>query len=92
MSALLARRALVRGRVQGVAFRHFTRERARELGLAGWVRNLPDGSVEVFLEGRAEALSAMLAWLHQGPPAARVESVELRDEPPTGCASFEVLR
>ena len=69
-------RALVHGRVQGVNFRHYTAERARALGLDGYVANRWDGSVEVVAEGREEAIEALLRWLHTGPSLARVSRVE----------------
>ena len=65
----------VRGRVQGVAFRAHTREQARRLGLTGYAKNLPDGSVEVLACGDAAALDELERWLRQGPPAARVDEV-----------------
>jgi acylphosphatase len=67
---------LVRGRVQGVGFRWFVRETARELGLAGWVRNRPDGSVEVAAEGSADLLEKLRHELLQGPPGAAVASLD----------------
>jgi acylphosphatase len=70
-------RILVSGRVQGVFFRATTVERARELGLAGHARNLPDGRVEVEAEGTPSAVEALVAFCHEGPPAARVTGVEL---------------
>jgi acylphosphatase len=70
-----AARFLVSGRVQGVFYRAGTREQARELGLAGYARNLPDGRVEVLAGGDAAALDALERWLWQGPPAAQVEAV-----------------
>jgi acylphosphatase len=88
----VAKHARVRGTVQGVAFRWYTRERARELGLAGWVKNLPDGSVEVWAEGPATAVDDLLRWLERGPPAARVEGVEVGEEIPSGAERFEVRR
>ncbi|MCR6625293.1 MAG: acylphosphatase [Pseudoxanthomonas sp.] len=72
---MAAVRFLVSGKVQGVFFRASTRERALDLGLSGRATNLPDGRVEVVVEGGDGALDALEAWLHQGPPAARVESV-----------------
>ncbi len=75
-------RARVFGRVQGVFFRASTAERARRLGLAGWVRNRTDGSVEVFAQGAPEAVDALVAWLHEGPPLARVVRVVREDAPP----------
>ena len=74
-----ARRAVrlrVRGRVQGVGFRYFTLRWARELGLDGWVRNLPDGSVEVEAVGGEEALQGLRRALARGPAGARVAAVE----------------
>jgi acylphosphatase len=68
--------AIVRGHVQGVFFRHSARERARDLALGGWVRNLPDGAVEAFAQGPSQALEEFLRWLRAGPPSARVEGVE----------------
>ncbi len=88
----LARHVLVSGRVQGVGFRWHTRARAQELGLVGWVANLPDGRVEAWLEGEPAALEAMLAWLAKGPPAARVTSVEVVEHPPSGLTGFGVRR
>jgi acylphosphatase len=88
----IAKHAVVRGVVQGVGFRWHAKERARELGLAGWVQNLPDGAVEVWAEGAAKGVEEFIAWLRHGPPAARVEAVDLSDEPPTGSVRFEVRR
>lgn len=68
---------VVRGRVQGVFFRGATAEEARGLGLRGWVRNLPDGTVEIRAEGARRNLEMLLEWAHQGPPAARVTRVEV---------------
>lgn len=65
----------VRGRVQGVGFRWFVRERARVLGLSGWVRNVADGSVEVFAVGPTGELTRLRRLIEQGPPAALVEQV-----------------
>lgn len=67
---------LVGGRVQGVFFRAWTRDKARDLQLSGWVRNLPDKRVEVLAQGEESALNKLLAELHQGPPLARVDQVE----------------
>jgi acylphosphatase len=68
--------AIVRGRVQGVSFRYYTQEQALRLRLSGWVRNRPDGSVEVAAEGPRADLEQLLAFLHHGPPAARVADVQ----------------
>ncbi len=68
-------RYIVRGRVQGVAFRYNTVEEARRLGLRGWVRNRADGSLEVAARGPVEALGGLEAFLRRGPPGARVDEV-----------------
>ena len=70
-------RLRVSGRVQGVCYRASTQERARALGLSGWVRNAPDGAVEIDAQGQAAQLDALIAWCHQGPPAARVDDVQV---------------
>jgi acylphosphatase len=70
-------RLVVDGRVQGVFFRDATAQEARGLGLGGWVRNLPDGRVEIVAEGERRTLEMLLAWAHHGPPAARVTDVEV---------------
>jgi acylphosphatase len=73
-TVLTALHVVVGGRVQGVGFRYSCYTLARRLGLGGWVRNTPDGDVEVWLEGPAgERLDTMLEWLRQGPPSARVD-------------------
>ena len=69
--------AFVRGRVQGVLFRSFAERHARRLGLVGYAKNLFDGRVEVVAEGERGALEELLGQLHQGPPGARVEGVEV---------------
>jgi acylphosphatase len=72
-------RAIVTGRVQGVAYRASTVEQARVHGVTGWVRNLPDGSVELEAQGDEARVSALLAWCAHGPPAARVTGVTAED-------------
>jgi acylphosphatase len=69
--------AIVYGRVQGVAFRAYTEDEARRLGVTGWVANQRDGSVRVEAEGADEALRSLVAWLHKGPPAAVVAKVDV---------------
>jgi acylphosphatase len=68
---------VISGRVQGVAFRAYTEDEARRLGVKGWVRNLPDGRVEAEAEGERAAVEALVAWCQRGPPAARVDEVEV---------------
>lgn len=80
----------VRGRVQGVFFRATACQQAQTLGLVGWVRNLRDGRVEIVAEGDEAAVAAFLTWCEQGPPRARVDGVDVRNETPTGdLATFE---
>lgn len=76
---LIARRCYVSGRVQGVFYRASTRQKAIELGCAGYARNLPDGRVEVLAVGEPEAVRALLDWLWRGPPASEVKLVEVRE-------------
>jgi acylphosphatase len=81
---------IVRGRVQGVFFRAEASARARSLGLAGWVRNLPDGSVEAVFEGPQEPVESMLRWCQYGPAGARVDAVDVAWGQATGDTAFEV--
>ena len=69
----------ISGRVQGVGFRFYMERKARELGLAGWVRNRRDGSVESVVQGSAQAVEAMIAWARQGPPSAVVAEVKVSE-------------
>ncbi len=80
----------VSGRVQGVAFRWEAQHAAQKLGVTGWVRNEPDGSVTAHVEGESDAVNDMVVWLRAGPPAARVTNVAVRDAAPTGADSFEI--
>ena len=86
----MARRWLVRGRVQGVGFRYFAQRAAAELGLAGYVRNLADGRVEVYAAGPEEKLSQLAARLHRGPQWAEVQGVDEQEADFRPCASFEI--
>ena len=91
LTSTQARRFLVRGRVQGVGFRWFVEREALILQIAGWVRNNPDGSVEVLAMGTREQLIGLRARLFEGPRAARVDDVEESDvEPVAGLNSFQV--
>lgn len=72
---MLARRVVVRGRVQGVGYRYAMIEAARRLRISGWVRNRRDGTVEALVQGEAEAIEHLLTWCHSGPPSARVTAV-----------------
>lgn len=83
-SAQAAARFQIHGRVQGVGFRYSARERARSLGLVGFVRNCADGSVELTAEGDRSQLEKLAAWLERGPSMARVERVDRSDGEPSG--------
>ncbi|MBZ5548681.1 MAG: acylphosphatase [Acidobacteriia bacterium] len=90
-SSVHARRFLVRGRVQGVGFRWFVEREAFILQVAGWVRNNPDGSVEVLAQGTREQLAGLHSRLREGPRAARVDEVEVSEaQPVAGLASFQI--
>ena len=78
------RHARVSGRVQGVGFRMSAVAAAGRLGVTGWVRNNADGTVEILVEGRPAAIRQFLAWCHDGPPAARVDSVDVTNGVATG--------
>jgi len=83
-------RVLVSGRVQGVFFRSTCAAAARQLGLAGFVRNLPDGRVEAAFEGPPAEVDRMVEWCRHGPELATVDAVEAIDEPPKGEQVFRV--
>jgi len=72
--------AIVHGRVQGVYFREYTRRKAEELGLNGWVRNLPDRTVETVFEGEEEQVGVMTRWLNTGSPYSEVTAVDIKEE------------
>ena len=88
---MIRRRAIVHGRVQGVFFRDTTRRMARSRGVAGWIRNNPDGSVEAAFEGPEDAVASMVAFAREGPRGATVETVEVLDEEPEGLADFRIV-
>ena len=91
MSDEVRARFVVSGRVQGVAFRQFTVDEARRLGVRGWVRNLSDGRVEGEAEGTRAAVDALLVAVKRGPPAAEVDEVELAWDPhPGGLGPFSI--
>ena len=87
--SLIARRLSVRGRVQGVGFRHALVVAARAAGVDGWVRNCRDGSVEAFVQGDGSAVLALIGWCERGPSGAQVSDVEVVDTTPdTTLAGF----
>ena len=83
-------RVRVRGRVQGVFFRAETRARAESLGIAGFVRNDFDGSVEAVFEGPDERVDSLVDWCRRGPSGAQVDEVEILDEEPLGEVGFQL--
>ncbi|MGB9667756.1 MAG: acylphosphatase [Thermosulfidibacteraceae bacterium] len=84
---------LISGKVQGVYYRANACEVAKRLGITGWVRNLPDGRVEVVAEGEEDVLKNFIAWCWEGPPLARVENVEEKWEPYKGeFVTFSIRR
>ena len=84
------RRVVVSGGVQGVNFRDAARQEAQSAGVAGWVTNRDDGSVEAVFEGDSEAVERMVDWCRSGPSSADVEDVDVTEEEPQGDSSFEV--
>ena len=85
-----ARKLRVTGRVQGVFFRAWTRDQARGLGIAGWVRNCGDGSVEAHVEGDSEAVEQLIGRIREGPPSAEVDDVVVVEVAAEGLGAFEV--
>jgi acylphosphatase len=81
---------VVHGHVQGVFFRDATRRRAAQRGVAGWVRNNPDGSVEAAFEGEPDAVESLVRFAHDGPRGALVERVDVLEEEPEGLSGFGV--
>ena len=89
---LTARRLVVSGRVQGVGFRFFVEEAARREGVGGWVTNLPDGRVEVLVEGDEDSVARVEHKIRRGPPAAHVDRVDVHAETPSGSShEFRVV-
>lgn len=86
---MTATHLIVHGRVQGVWYRDWTVQTARNLGLTGWVRNLPDDTVEAHLEGDAGLVREMIAAMHDGPPRARVDRIVQDNANPQGFTHFE---
>jgi acylphosphatase len=87
---MIRKRVLVSGRVQGVYFRDTCRRVAEARGVAGWVRNLPDGRVEAVFEGGDEPVGALIAWAGEGPASANVSGVVVYDEPTEGIDGFNI--
>lgn len=79
----------ISGRVQGVGYRMTTVQKAKQVGVQGWVKNLPDGRVEAVFEGEQEVVRRIVQWCHQGPSSAQVEAVAVNCESPQGLHGFE---
>lgn len=86
----VAARVVVRGRVQGVFFRDACGREARAAGVAGWIRNRPDGAVEAWFEGDAQAVDKLVTWCREGPSQADVDSMEVSEESPAGLEDFRI--
>jgi len=83
----------VKGIVQGVFFRHFTSQQAKQMGIKGWVRNLPDGRVEMVCEGDEDSIEKIIAWSRRGPQGAVVEDIEVRyEEYKNEFTDFKIIR
>jgi len=87
---VIRRRVVVRGVVQGVGFRFSLARIAESRGVAGWVRNRIDGSVEAVLEGSPDGVGSVVEWCRRGPRGSAVETVELHEEEPEGLAGFGI--
>ena len=90
--SLIRAHVYISGKVQGVFFRACTRDKARELGLKGWVKNLMDGRVEAIFEGEDKAVEDMLDWCRKGSPHSMVIGIEVHEEPYTGEFRFFEVR
>jgi acylphosphatase len=85
---MIARHLVIRGRVQGVGFRFYMRAEAVRLGVAGWVRNRSDGSVEALVQGEEGSVDRLIAWTRRGPSSAKVTDVEIEERTPDTLEDF----
>jgi acylphosphatase len=90
MSETIARNVVVSGHVQGVFFRDRTRRKATQLGVSGWVRNCPDGTVQAHFEGSPDAVAELVRWCREGPRHATVNEVTVSAAEPQGAGRFEI--
>jgi len=90
--SVVRKRVLISGMVQGVFFRDSTQSKARELGLFGWVKNTPNGTVEAVFEGESDRVEDMIKWTQQGPPGANVSNVKVTPEAATAKFNGFVIR
>ena len=86
----MRKRVVAHGRVQGVFFRDSTRKRAQAAGVAGWVENRPDGTVEAVFEGEPEAVETLVRWMREGPRGADVDRIDVNEEEAEGLSGFDV--
>ncbi|WP_395244375.1 acylphosphatase [Agromyces sp. MMS24-K17] len=89
---MIRRRVVVSGLVQGVGYRYLARKHAQRLGVVGWVRNLPDGTVEAEIEGDEASVATMLRRLEAGPPGSQVTGLAVEEVAPLGEAEFRIAR
>lgn len=87
---MIARRVIAHGLVQGVFYRVQTQQKAQQHNVVGWVRNLPDETVEAHLEGEQPAVDELVAWMRSGPGQARVRDLDVDEATLTGAASFDI--
>lgn len=81
----------VSGRVQGVSFRYYTAQKAEELGLKGWVRNTEDGELEAVFEGKQDKIKEIISWMRKGPPSAKIDNINIKEEQNRGeFSNFEI--
>ena len=91
MTDIIQKKVTIQGRVQGVFFRMETKNAAEKLGVNGWVKNMPDGSVEALFQGDSDTIAKMLEWCHIGAPASRVDNVVSEDqETDTAFDNFQI--
>ena len=86
----MRKRVVAHGHVQGVFFRDSARQRAQAAGVAGWVENRPDGTVEAVFEGEPDAVETLVRWMREGPRGAEVEQIDVDEEDPEGLSGFDV--
>ena len=89
---IIARRCIVSGHVQGVAYRAWTCQKAQEAGIRGWVRNLADGTVECLIQGDTDQVARMISWLREGSEPSKVTGIQCYDEEPADLDGFRVTR
>lgn len=89
---MIRKHIIVHGKVQGVGFRYYVNQSARRIGIRGWVRNLPDGTVEIDAEGPVTQMKTFVEAVKKGSPRSKVTNLEVRDKEPAGFQRFEIRR